>query len=133
MRTFRMKAFLLLWLVLAMGLAPLPSRASGDWYSGVGAIHLGGQLGTADKAGNLVSGYLGGDFALLQKGVDLGVMSFLVLGAGVSTLGHVLGIFTPIAFGSDQFQFGVDLLWSPSRDATESPFGISLRIPLTFH
>src|SRR3954466_6655560 len=77
------------------------ARASGDWNSGVGALHTGIQFGTADKAGKIVSGYFGADYALFQKGLDLGVTSFLAIGANISTKGEVLFTLTPIAFGSD--------------------------------
>src|SRR5438270_13324854 len=85
-------------------LAPNAARASGDWNSGVGALHTGIQFGTADKAGNIVAGYFGADYALFQRGVDLGVTSFLAVGAAISTKGEVLFTLTPIAFGSEHIQ-----------------------------
>src|SRR4051812_7661063 len=95
-------------------------RAS-EWNSGVGALHTGLQFGTGDKGGKIVSGYFGGDYALFQSGLDMGVTSFLILGASISTKGEVLFTFSPIAFGSDHIQAAFDLIWSPGRDSTESP------------
>ena len=131
-RIFPMKTRNLLAAALLI-LAPIAAHADDDWHSGVGALHTGIQFGTADKAGNIVAGYFGGDYALLQHGVDLGVTSLLAIGANISTKGEVLFTLTPIAFGTEHFQFGVDLIWSPGRSQDESPFGISLRIPLAFY
>ena len=110
-----------------------PARADSPWNSGVGALHFGTQIGSGDRAGYLVSAYFGGDYALFQRGLDLGVISFLGLGAAISTHGHVLGLLTPIAVGTDHVQLGFDLVWSPGRDDYESAFGLSLRVPLSFY
>jgi hypothetical protein len=114
-------------------LAPIGARADGDWHGGTAGLHGGIQFGTADKAGNIVSGYFGADYALLQHGVDLGVTSLLAIGANISTKGEVLFTLTPIAFGSEHIQVGIDLIWSPARSGDESPFGLSVRIPLSFY
>jgi hypothetical protein len=126
-RAFGPVAALLASLILAS-----PVQAD-DWNPGVGALHTGLQFGTADKSGKIVSGYFGGDFALFQKGLDLGVTSFLIIGAAISTKGQVLFTLTPIAFGSDHVQAGIDLIWAPGREPVDSPFGISIRIPFTFY
>jgi hypothetical protein len=128
----RKSGLALIVFLLSIGLCGV-ATADDDWHSGLGALHTGLQFGTADKSGKIVSGYFGGDFALLQKGVDLGVTSFLAIGAAISTKGEVLFTLTPIAFGSDHIQAGVDLIWSPGRDSTESPFGVSLRFPISFY
>ena len=70
---------------------------------------------------------------IFQHGVDWAVMSFLLVGAAISTRGQALFTLTPVSVGTDHFQMGIDLMYAPSRDADESPFGISLRIPLVFH
>lgn len=114
-------------------LAPIGAHADDDWHGGTAALHTGIQFGTADEAGHVVAGYFGADYALLQHGVDLGVTSLLAIGANISTKGEVLFTLTPIAFGSEHIQVGVDLIWSPGRSQNESPFGISLRIPLSFY
>jgi hypothetical protein len=123
----------ILGLAALLIIASTGARADGGWNSGVGALHTGIQFGTADKAGNIVAGYFGGDYALFQHGVDLGVTSFLAIGANISTKGEVLFTLTPVAFGSEHIQVGADLIWSPGRSSNESPFGISLRIPLSFY
>src|SRR3954463_11893347 len=125
-----MRTLLLSALLIIASASTLPEARA---ESGVGALHTGIQFGTADKAGKIVSGYFGADYALFQKGVDLGVTSFLAFGANISTKGEVLFTLTPIAFGSDHIQAGIDLIWSPGREADESPFGISIRIPLSFY
>jgi hypothetical protein len=112
---------------------PAAKASDDDWHAGLGALHTGLQFGTADKAGKIVSGYFGGDYSLFQRGVDLGVTSLLAIGAAISTKGEVLFFLTPIAFGSDHIQAGIDLIWSPGREPIESPFGISLRIPFAFY
>jgi hypothetical protein len=132
MKTTRILVALALLIIATSATLP-EARASGDWNSGVGALHTGIQFGTADKAGKIVSGYFGADYALFQQGLDLGVTSFLAIGANISTKGEVLFTLTPIAFGSDHIQAGIDLIWSPGREADESPFGISIRIPLSFY
>src|SRR5579859_2042098 len=123
----------ILFVAAALFVSVNQARASGDWNSGTGALHTGIQFGTADKAGNIVAGYFGADYALFQRGVDLGVTSFLAIGANISTKGEVLFTLTPIAFGSEHIQAGIDLIWSPGREPIESPFGLSIRIPLSFY
>ncbi len=119
--------------LIAFSALPFASAEADDWNPGVGGLHVGLQFGTADKSGKVVSGYFGGDFALFQKGMDLGVTSFLVLGAAISTKGQVLFTFTPIAIGTDHVQAGIDLIWAPGREPVDSPFGISVRVPFTFY